>query len=80
MKKTLKTFLFTALVAVSLNSCTDKCKDVDCGTYGSCDEGDCLCDEGYSKDEDGKCTVDDNERVIINVGDGVLLDVREVGF
>jgi hypothetical protein len=37
-----------AIATVSFNSCTtDACKDVDCGLYGECVDGDCVCDTGY---------------------------------
>jgi hypothetical protein len=37
-----------AIATVSFNSCTtDACKDVDCGLYGECVDGDCVCDSGY---------------------------------
>lgn len=30
-----------------LFSCSDPCDDVDCGTNGTCDDGTCLCSDGY---------------------------------
>lgn len=37
-----------AIAAFSFSSCeTDACKDVDCGEYGTCVDGDCVCDTGY---------------------------------
>lgn len=49
MKKSLLSFLAgAAIFAVSLSSCTsDPCKDVNCGTNGTCVEGNCECDPGY---------------------------------
>jgi hypothetical protein len=49
MKKSLLSFLAgAAIFAVSLSSCTsDPCKDVNCGTNGTCVEGTCSCDAGY---------------------------------
>jgi hypothetical protein len=40
--------LGAALIGLaSFSSCTDACKDVDCGP-GTCLEGDCVCPDGYS--------------------------------
>jgi hypothetical protein len=37
-----------AVATIGMVSCTtDACKDVDCGTNGTCLEGVCLCDTGY---------------------------------
>lgn len=37
-----------AVATIGMVSCdTDPCKDVDCGVYGDCVEGDCVCDDGY---------------------------------
>ena len=37
-----------AVVAIGLSSCeTDACADVECGTNGTCVDGDCVCDAGY---------------------------------
>jgi hypothetical protein len=44
-------FLFglAAICAMTLTSCKDKCKDVNCGINGNCDSetGDCVCNLGY---------------------------------
>lgn len=38
-----------AIATIGMASCeTDVCKDVDCGLNGTCVEGDCECDAGYS--------------------------------
>jgi hypothetical protein len=38
-----------AIVTMGMTSCdTDACKDVECGTYGNCIEGDCECDANYT--------------------------------
>ena len=29
-------------------ACSDPCDDVNCGTNGTCDDGTCICEEGYS--------------------------------
>jgi len=34
---------------------SDACKDVDCGTNGTCFSGDCVCDDGYEIGASGKC-------------------------
>ncbi|MCF8464251.1 MAG: hypothetical protein K9G41_05395 [Flavobacteriales bacterium] len=37
-----------AIATIGMVSCdTDACKDVDCGMYGVCVDGDCECDLGY---------------------------------
>lgn len=46
-------FIFFSTVSCE----TDPCKDVDCGDYGSCDEGICDCFDGYMKDDAGLCNV-----------------------
>lgn len=35
---------------------TDPCKDVTCGDNASCDNGNCVCDDGYTGDPDTGCT------------------------
>ena len=49
MKKSLLSFLAgAAIFAVSLSSCsTGPCKDVNCGTNGTCVDGNCSCEPGY---------------------------------
>lgn len=44
-----------SMVVLSLASC-DPCSDVDCGDNGTCVEGDCECDEGFSGDA---CEIED---------------------
>lgn len=34
-------------LSLFLFSCTDPCKDIVCGDNGVCDDGTCLCDDGY---------------------------------
>lgn len=37
-----------AIATIGMTSCeVDACKDVDCGLYGECVDGDCVCDAGY---------------------------------
>ncbi|MCF8258204.1 MAG: hypothetical protein K9J06_11655 [Flavobacteriales bacterium] len=49
----MKTNLFqilgvVAIGVMSFSACeTDACKDVNCGTNGTCVDGDCVCDTGY---------------------------------
>ena len=57
-----KFFFLPALLGafvLIMGACTesDPCKDVECGTNGTCFEGDCICDVGYQQDVDGMCTV-----------------------
>ncbi len=51
MKKNLNSLLaafgFAVLVTFMASCGGDKCADVDCGTNGSCLEGDCNCNAGY---------------------------------
>lgn len=38
-----------AIATIGMTSCdTDACKDVECGEYGTCLDGDCVCDAGFS--------------------------------
>ncbi len=39
--------LFAFVFVFGLTSCSDPCSDVECGAHGTCDDGTCLCDEGY---------------------------------
>ena len=50
MKTRILQILGVAIVAtIGMVSCTtDACKDVDCGAWGTCVEGDCVCDLGYT--------------------------------
>lgn len=60
MRSKLSIFAVTLIAALSMTitSCeTDPCKDVECGSFGSCLEGDCICDVGYETDTDGTCGV-----------------------
>ncbi len=39
-------------------SCTDSpCKNKDCGNYGVCEEGVCMCNPGYTLDPNGSCNL-----------------------
>jgi len=40
-------FLTMAFFALFLSNCSDPCKDIDCNN-GSCDDGTCICEEGYT--------------------------------
>lgn len=43
MRNTILSFLiFTAFLV----SCSDPCKDINCGSNGTCEEGVCICDDG----------------------------------
>ena len=44
MKKSL--FILLSIFTVFM-SCSDPCDDVDCGANGTCDDGTCLCEDGY---------------------------------
>jgi hypothetical protein len=55
--------LGAALIGLaSFSSCTDACKDVDCGP-GTCLEGTCACPDGYS---DANCGTEDRAQFIGN--------------
>lgn len=41
---------FLLLMLLIISSCSDPCKDVLCGTYGTCDEGLCICETGVYGD------------------------------
>lgn len=49
MKKRLfQIFGVAAIAGLGLTSCeVDNCADVECGTNGTCVDGDCVCDAGY---------------------------------
>ena len=48
----------TVVFGLAVSSCgTNLCKDVDCGTHGTCDEADgkCACTTGYENNKAGTC-------------------------
>ncbi len=47
----------TIVVSIILLACSDVCKDVDCGIYGTCDaaDGKCVCVVGYETDVSERC-------------------------
>ena len=50
MKRNLAYFASIMMLAIgfAFTGCnTDACKDVECGDFGTCLEGDCVCDAGY---------------------------------
>lgn len=67
-----KLFLLPALLLgaflIFTPSCDDEadCTDVDCGTFGICDAGNCDCDPGYELDADGKCNVETRSKLVGN--------------
>lgn len=54
-------FMFTPACGDS-----DACKDVDCGTYGTCFDGDCVCDDGYEIGASGVCDTESRAKFIGN--------------
>lgn len=52
----LPAFILGAFLMFTNTSCTDKCKDKDCGT-GTCLDGTCECDPGFEVDAKGACTI-----------------------
>lgn len=52
--------LILLFIVGSLSGCKKNlCKDIDCGPYGACEKGVCICEEGYMQDADGAC----NQRI-----------------
>ncbi len=51
--KNLIYLFFGMLLVASCN--TDPCKDVVCGDHGACNEGSCLCENGYEQGSNGLC-------------------------
>lgn len=50
MKRNLAYFASILMLAIgfAFTGCeSDPCKDVECGSFGTCLEGDCVCDSGY---------------------------------
>lgn len=48
MKKLL--FVLTLATGFFISSCSDPCKDITCSEVGTCDDGTCTCDTGYTGD------------------------------
>jgi hypothetical protein len=40
------------------------CRNVVCGPYGDCNDGNCECESGATKDADGKCTILERDKAI----------------
>ncbi len=63
MKNFINIFLLASALIVA--SCdTDPCRDVTCGTYGTCSEGTCTCEAGYEQDTDGLCNTEQRAKFI----------------
>lgn len=47
-------------------ACGDEnlCDDVDCGTYGTCFDGDCVCDDGYEIGTSGTCDTEQRAKFL----------------
>lgn len=43
-------FLLTLSFGFMISSCSDPCKDITCSEVGTCDDGTCTCDAGYTGD------------------------------
>ena len=39
-------FYFIFLFGATLFSCSDPCEDINCGDFGNCDDGTCICETG----------------------------------
>ena len=59
MKSLLKSLAVVASAVSTFSACSeeDKCKDIICGEFGTCNEGICDCLPNYEKDADGLCSV-----------------------
>jgi hypothetical protein len=57
----LQNIINACLIATLLimSACNNPCKDVNCFN-GNCDDGTCICDEGYLQDIDGLCKIGRN--------------------
>ncbi len=63
MKKILLSFFgFAAALSLTLTSCADPCKDVNCNN-GECVEGDCVCNGGW---EGSDCLTEWSEKFVAN--------------
>jgi hypothetical protein len=67
--RVLKQIAFAILLAGLWSGCDRKpdffpCNNVDCGQYGDCNDGDCDCNPGATKDADGKCTILERDKAI----------------
>lgn len=52
--------LIPLFIVGSLSGCKkNPCKEIDCGPYGACEKGVCLCEEGYTLASDSTC----NQRI-----------------
>lgn len=49
--------LVALMLLINFSACQDPCKDNLCGGNGTCQEGVCLCNNGYELDKEGACTV-----------------------
>lgn len=59
----LRTFaLMMILLAVA--ACKNPCKDIDCGSHGSCNEGSCICETGYETDGEGRCSAEQRAKFV----------------
>ncbi|MDP5172665.1 MAG: hypothetical protein NWR72_20650 [Bacteroidia bacterium] len=47
-------YLF-AIALLSTGCKQNPCKDKDCGAYGVCENGTCICEPGFTTDADGAC-------------------------
>lgn len=58
MKNLFKSLAFVALATATFTACNeDACKDIECGEFGTCNEGVCLCESYYELGADNKCSV-----------------------
>jgi hypothetical protein len=64
----MKNFSLTALYALLftlLFSCDpNTCRDIQCGEFGICEEGECFCEDYYEKDDNGLCNTLMREKVL----------------
>lgn len=74
-KTSMKNLIYIfSIVSVSLFSCKkDPCKDIDCGSNGSCNDGNCICESGYTGTN---CELEERAAFI---GDFSVTDACNVG-
>lgn len=67
--KLTKILFFISLLAFVQYGCKDACDDVNCGPNGTCVDGTCNCDEGYSGDACQTKDCDGESHAGVYVGD-----------
>lgn len=64
MKKS-RLLLLLAFLSIFLFSCDpNTCRNIQCGEFGICDEGECYCEDAYEKDDNGLCNTLMRDKVL----------------